>query len=318
MLSRVRVLLAAAFCCGAVLAGCAKPAPQPSSTAAPAFDPAAFDAQRAYAELESFLAVGSRDSGTPGAAAAARHLYARLREIGVEARVDEFEDPSPRGAATVFRNVVGRLPGRGEGLIILGSHYDTKAGMPEGFQGANDSGSSTAALLELAAVMSKAPQIGPEIWFAFFDGEECMVRYGPHDGFHGSRRMAHQLVEDGRDGEVRGVIVLDMIGDRDLTVTIPRNGTQSLINAVLEAAREEGAREKFLLNPFGIADDHEPFLRAGMPAVDLIDFRFGSAPGKNDYWHTAEDTIDKVSAESLGIVGRVTIRVVNRLVAENP
>ena len=196
----------------------------------------------------------------------------------------------------------------------MGSHYDTKSGISEEFQGANDSGSSTGLLLELARVLKEQAgpsYAGPEIRFVFFDGEEAMVRYGPLDGFHGSRHYAQQLDQDGISEKVLAVIVLDMVGDAELTVTMPRNCTRSLVASVFRAAHQEQVRSQFSLHPFGIGDDHEPFLELGMPAVNIIDFRYGSRRGLNDYWHTEEDRMDRISATSLGIVGRVAVRVVN-------
>ncbi len=280
--------------------------------AAGRFDVGALDGQRAYDEVAALVALGRRDAGTPGGLRAAVHLRDRLEALGLEARIDAFEDPTPIGPLE-FRNVVGRLPGRGRGLIILGSHFDTKRGMGPAFEGANDSGSSTGLLLELARVMRAGPVVDPEIWFAFFDGEESIERYGENDGLHGSRRMADALVAEGRASDVLAVVVLDMVGDRDLTITLPRNATPALLGLVMRAASDEGVRDRFRLFPYPIIDDHEPFLEAGMPAVCIIDFEFGSAPGLNDYWHTEEDRMDKISAESLDIVGRVTLRLVNRL-----
>jgi len=256
--------------------------------------------------------VGRRDAGTEGAARAARHLYQRLQELGIDAEIDEFTDDTPIGPLP-FRNVIGRLPGRGKGLIVLGTHFDTKSGMDEGFQGANDSGSSTGLLIELARVLAAGPVLGPEIQFAFFDGEECLFEYGPIDGLHGSRKMVADLVRSGRHNDLLAVIVLDMIGDRDLNVQLPRNTTPSLVQLAFQAAREEGVREYFHWFGGKILDDHEPFLREGLPALLMIDFEFGSAPGLNDYWHTPEDTLDKLSVKSLDIVGRVALRLVRRL-----
>ncbi len=285
--------------------------------AVPPFDPADVDGQKAYAEVAALVALGPRDAGTEGAARAADHLGARMRALGLEVETDEFADAVPGGTA-VFRNVIARVPGRGRGIVVLGSHYDTKAGVGDGFQGANDSGSSTGLLLELARVMRAAPTLRASIWFVFFDGEEARERYGPRDGLHGSRRLAGRLVAEGRRDDVLGVIVLDMVGDRDLSITLPDNSAPGLVSRVLAAARAEGARSRFALAGMPYTDDHEPFLLAGMPAVDLIDFAFGSAPGRNDYWHTGEDRMDKISPESLRTVGRVAVRVVNGLVAGAP
>jgi glutaminyl-peptide cyclotransferase len=279
------------------------------------FDHSAVNGDRAMSEVKNFIALGSRDAGTDGALRAVHYLEKRLREIGVETEVDEFEDTTPQGIKT-FRNVIGRIPGDGAGLIILGSHYDTKAGIAKDFMGANDSGSSSGLLLELARVFHNGPTAGPDILVVFFDGEECAEKYGRQDGLHGSRHMAHRLVDEGLAGSVRAVIILDMIGDRDLTVTVPRNSSSEMCSIVLKAARNEGAREKFsLAGP--IIDDHVPFIQAGMPTVDLIDFEYGSAPGLNDYWHTTADTADKLSPESLATVGKVAVRTVNAVLVRH-
>ncbi len=296
-----------------VLSGCGKaPPPVFAPPAAPLLDAAKFDGPRALEEARYFVDMGLRDAGTPGALKAAQHLLARLTAFGLDARIDEFTESSPRGDVA-FRNVLARKPGKLPGLVVLASHYDTKSGLPEGFEGANDSASSCGALLELARVVAEGPALPFEVQFAFFDGEECMKRYGPNDGFHGSRRLAALLVDAGRAKEVRAFILLDMIGDKDLTVTIPRNSTPALVSLIFEAAKEEGARSKFSLFAHEIGDDHDAFYDRGMPAIDLIDFNYGSAPGLNDYWHTAQDTFDKISAESLETIGRIVLRVLNRL-----
>ncbi len=278
------------------LSGCGRD-PQP---------PPAFDGAAALETAREFVALGPKDSGTPGAARAAEWIRARLAAAGWEASIDEFRDGPPGGELT-FRNVVAGRRGAGPGIVLFGAHYDTKSGIA-GFEGANDSASGVAALLGIARVYARATP-PCEFRLAFFDGEECRVAYGPHDGLHGSRRLARRAVEEGWARDVRAVLVLDMIGDRDLTVTVPRNGTPSLLAAVFDAARIEGVRDRFRLAPGDILDDHVPFLEAGMPAVDLIDFEYGSAPGLNDHWHTPADSMDKLSADSLAIVARVALRV---------
>jgi Zn-dependent M28 family amino/carboxypeptidase len=171
-------------------------------------------------------------------------------------------------------------------------------------------------LLALADWYRSAPPLKSALWLAFLDGEECRRDYGPHDGLHGSRRLARDIVDRGVAERVQAVVVLDMIGDRNLKVMLPRNGTPSLMAAVLKAAATEQCRPVFTLHPGSVLDDHQPFLDAGMPAVDLIDFEYGSAPGRNDYWHTAGDTLDKLSADSLHLVGRVVIRLLDDLSAQ--
>ena len=262
-------------------------------------------------EVSRFLQLGSRVSGTDGARKAAVYLKDRLTAMGIRGEVDEFNDITPAGS-NVFRNVVGVIPGKSPGVIILAAHYDLKPGI-DGFVGANDSGSGVGALLALAPILKAGPAEGRTVWLVFLDGEECRINYGPGDGLHGSRHLAAKLVATGQARDVKAFILLDMIGDRDLTVTIPRNGAPELISAVFSAATEGGVRDKFSLSGGGVLDDHEPFVEVGIPAVDLIDFEYGSEPRLNDYWHTAADTIDKLSATSLEIVGQVVLRVVNGL-----
>jgi len=277
------------------------------------FTTTGFDGQRALEDVKKFVALGPRVSGTDGARKAADYLAAQLKNTGVSPIIEEFTETTPNGAMT-FRNVIGMLGGKSGPLIILVSHYDTKGGVSDDFVGANDSGSSSGLLLALARSLHSQPGLHPGILFAFLDGEECVKRYSEHDGLSGSRYMAHKLSSSGAASNVVGVIVLDMVGDRDLTITLPGNSTPELVTLVLDAAKEEGARLKFSLLGIALLDDHEPFLRARMPAVDIVDFQYGSAPDKNDYWHTPQDTLDKLSAESLETVGRVTIRTINKLI----
>ncbi|MDO9542750.1 MAG: M28 family peptidase [Kiritimatiellia bacterium] len=302
--------------CAALRAGCR---PAGEKTTCLRLNSGCFNAGDAFVEVKALAAITPRHSGSPGAQKTAEHLLSRLRAMGMEAALDEFEEETPVGKIP-FRNVIGILPGReADGRpvlawIIVGAHYDTKSGVSGNFAGANDSGSGTGVLLELARVIKNSPCLPVNFLFAFFDGEECVSRYGKNDGLHGSRRLAAQLVRDGRSRKVRAVIILDMVGDRDLNITIPRNSALSLVSALFSAAEAEGTRAKFTLRSSEILDDHQPFLSAGMPAIDIIDFEYGSGPGKNDYWHTPEDTADKLSVQSLEVVGRTTVRMLDYLI----
>ena len=282
------------------------------------WDPGEFVGESALEEVRKLVELGPRDSTTEGVVRAAKHLYQRYTDLGIEAEIQTFSD-SLNGRTEEFHNVVARIAGCSDWIIIIGSHYDTKAGIADNFIGANDSGSSTGALLELARTALVASRIQPleaTLEFIAFDGEECKIRYGPQDGFHGSRHYARKLKEKGMVDNIRAMILLDMIGDRDLTITIPRNGDPGLMKLAFRAAREEEARSRFGFYPGMIMDDHMPFWRIGIPAIDIIDYYYGSGPRLNDYWHTSEDTMEKISAESLQDVGRVTIRMVNMLLAE--
>lgn len=271
-----------------------------------------FDGAKAFAETEALVQISPRNAGTGKARIAAVHLERRLNALGLKTVIDTFTEETPAGTM-VFNNVLGRLPGKTNRLIILASHFDTKSGICPDFQGANDSGSSTGVLLELARVLSARAPFETEFLVALFDGEECRSQYGPNDGLHGSRRLARQIVEGGGAGLVEAVILLDMIGDKDLNITVPRNSSKALVKELFSAAHEVGARPFFSLGPGSILDDHVPFFEAGMPAIDVIDFEYGSVPGLNDYWHTRKDTLDKLSVESMQTVGDTILRMVENL-----
>jgi Zn-dependent M28 family amino/carboxypeptidase len=275
-------------------------------------DVTALDQDRAFHEVELLVALGARDAGTARAERAASHIRERLEQSGISARIDTFDDSTPRGMLK-FHNVVAEVAGKGEGLVVIGSHFDTKSGMPSGFQGANDSGSSTGLLIEMARVLHESPGFNFDIQLVFFDGEECIESYAVNDGLHGSRHHAHKIIASGRADEVMAVVVLDMIGDRHLDIRFPRNSSSSLVKTAFEAANRLGCRAHFGLAQTSIIDDHLPFYQAGMPAINLIDFNFGSRPGLNDYWHTAEDRLDKLSPKSLGVSGRVVLEMLNLL-----
>jgi len=272
-----------------------------------------FDGNRALAEVEALVAFSPRDAGTSNGWKAARHILQRLESFGVEAEIDTFTDQTPEGEKTLC-NVIGRIPGKTDRWIILGSHFDTMPGI-ENFQGANDSGSSTGILLELARMIAHSreiPDIG--ILFAFFDGEEGIAGYKPGDGLHGSRHLARGLVQSGEAGKIKAMVLLDMVGDRDLHIAIPRNSSPALVKEVLHAAHATGNRDRFSLSrDLAITDDHVPFLQIGIPAIDLIDFRFGSEPGLNDYWHTKEDNMNHIGAESLRTTGETILQLLKQI-----
>ena len=302
----------------ALLSGCG-PAQPPVQTPAPASTfHATFTAangSNALARAVALCALGPRDTGTPGGERAANWLADTLHQQGYAPRIDTFADETATGPL-ICRNVYTEYTGlkntkkTTNSWIILISHFDTKTGVSTNFVGANDGGSSTALLLELAQIIkTAAPHCN--VMFGFLDGEECRVEYGPRDGLHGSRHLAAQLAAEKRN--VRAVILLDMIGKRNVSVQLPPNGDVALTRLVLAAAKTCGVREKFGLSNLGVLDDHQPFLDAGFPAVDLIDFHFGSAIGLNNYWHTPQDTTDKLSAESLTIIGRVVTEMLRQL-----
>ena len=285
-----------------------------STTTTPQTDSLTFDGSAAFNEVKELVRYTPRDAGTRGARKAAEHIQKRMVEFGINTEIQTFEDETPEGTKT-FHNVIGRISGKNGKWVILGSHFDTMPGI-ENFQGANDGGSSTGVLLELAHILSGIkPNTG--IIFAFFDGEEGIDHYSAGDGLHGSRYMVRQLLKSGESKKITAMILLDMVGDKDLHFTIPRNSSQSITKRILDAANAIGARDCFSLGlDSAITDDHEPFRQIGIPSIDIIDFRFGSAPGRNDFWHTGQDNLTNISAESLDTTGDVVLKALESMLFE--
>jgi glutaminyl-peptide cyclotransferase len=270
-----------------------------------------FDGTRAYRHVEKLVGFGPRPSGSVELSQAATYIAAQLQEAGLEIEYQLFSAPTPRGQVQ-FRNIVGKTRGGRGGparVIVLGSHYDTKWMTNTPFVGANDGGSSVGVLLEMARVASAQPNL----WFAFFDGEECMLEYGAQDGLWGSKFFVKDLKAENQVGWIKAMILLDMVGDAHLNITMPANSDGALVQQVFDASRALGYRDLFGFRETEILDDHFPFVSAGIPAVDLIDFEFGSAPGLNDYWHTEKDTLDKISPRSMEVVGKTTLRLLSLL-----
>lgn len=297
----------------AAVAGCAGAPPVGSAgeTSEEAGAVEKFDGERALEKAVEFAGMGEKVPGTEESGRIAEWLAGELRGAGAEdVEIRRFAELTPAGEVE-FRNVAGRVPGTGggDGFVAFAAHWDTKTGI-EGFVGANDGASGVGAVLEIARAVAEAP-LGLEARFVFFDGEECRVSYssgGVRDGFHGSARLAEEWDASGELRRMAGLFLLDMVGDRDWQLTVPRNCDPELVRRVLAAAREEGVRERCKLLPYAMGDDHVAFAARGGRTVDLIDFEYGSAPGKNDYWHTAEDTVDKLSADSLRTAGRIALR----------
>ena len=204
----------------------------------------------------------------------------------------------------------------GGDFIVFGAHHDTKKlfSVPD-FAGANDGASGVGALLAMARAVVEAMQthsLPCELRFVFFDGEEALYQYTATDGLLGSRDYANSLVSTGQKSRCRAMILLDMIGDKDLRIALAGNSTPGLAKVVLEAANELGYGSKFALGDMDMLDDHYPFLQARIPAVDLIDFEFGP---ENRYWHTEADTMDKISAESMKTAADVALRAAWKLAA---
>jgi Zn-dependent M28 family amino/carboxypeptidase len=255
-----------------------------------------FDGQAALRHVERLVAIGPRPAGSPASARARDYLVAELKRSGVDVTVQPFDARTPAGVIRMA-NVLAVVPGRRPEAIMIGGHYDTKVFREFRFVGANDGGSSTALLIEMArALAARRSEFTYRV--AFFDGEEALVNWTADDSLYGSRHMAAAMQRDRR--LPRAVIVADMIGDRELGILRETMSTRWLADILWETAARTGHGPHFLQQPQSVEDDHAPFLRLGVPAVLLIDFDFPP-------WHTPEDTLDKVSAQSLQVVGDVIL-----------
>jgi glutaminyl-peptide cyclotransferase len=275
-----------------------------------------FDADRAYAHVKAQVDFGPRPAGSAALEQTRNYLLRELKSYGLKVRVDEFSPVTPVGRVKM-KNLVAELPGQQSASIIIASHYDTKKFTDFRFVGANDGASSTGVLLELARVLAtdKAPR-QLTYQFVFLDGEEAFCRewsecLNGNDNTYGSRHMAEQLQKSNQAGQIRAMILLDMVGDRQLAIPREENSSQWLVEAIWSTARELGYQRHFTNETQWMADDHLPFLKAGIPSVDLIDFDYGDETGS--YWHTAADTLDKIDPRSLGIVGEVVLRSLPRI-----
>jgi Zn-dependent M28 family amino/carboxypeptidase len=259
--------------------------------------PPAFDGAAALRHVERLVAIGPRVAGSPGGQRAREYIVGELKKIGgVQVQVKPFEAETPHGRLAMA-NVIAVLPGRRSEVVMLAGHYDTKHFTAFRFVGANDGGSSAALLLELARRLA-AGRRDYTYWLVWFDGEEARESWTARDSLYGSRRLAADLA---RARQLpRAMILVDMIGDRDLAIRRETHSAGWLTEIVWDAAARLGHGRHFLRDALPVEDDHVPFLERGVPATLLIDFDYPP-------WHTAEDTLDKVSAESLAVVGQVLL-----------
>ena len=258
--------------------------------------PPSFDGAAVMRHVERLVAIGPRPAGSPGAARARAYIVDELKKAGVSVKVDAFDAATPHGRLPMA-NVVAVIPGRRPDVILIAGHYDTKWFRDITFVGANDGGSSAALLIELARRLRERRR-EYTYWVAWFDGEEARESWTATDSLYGSRRMAGELGKSRRLPSA--VIVADMIGDRDLAIRREAGSTPWMTDVIWASAARLGYTAHFLPEALAVEDDHAPFVRLGVPAALLIDFDFPP-------WHTAEDTLDKVSAKSLEIVGKVIL-----------
>ncbi|HTQ86728.1 MAG TPA: M28 family peptidase [Candidatus Solibacter sp.] len=319
---------AAAFLFLGVVAGCSsaatnaeKPGPppapavaaptvQPGDAAPPAAQTAGFDGTLAWDHLIKQVGFGPRPPASPAIARTQEYIKTQLAGFGCVVEDDDFTAQTPVGALRM-KNIVAKIPGSGRDIILLLTHYDTVR--IDNFVGANDAASSTAVMLEMARLYCGANPAHKlstaSLWIAFLDGEEAqqtvngVSQWTNEDSVYGSREMSARLAVAGELKRVKAVVLADMIGDRDLRVRREGNSTPWLVDIIWSMAKRLGYGRQFPDDNQGpVGDDHDPFVRRGVSAADLIDFE-----SHDTFWHTAQDTPDKVTPKSLSIVGHVLV-----------
>ena len=288
-----KVLLAAATTI--VLVACGADAQNRSATA----PRPRFDSNRAWTDLERQVAFGPRPAGSAPLAACRQYIESQLKAAGIAFREQAFDAMTPAGVVRMT-NIIGTIPGKRPERIALATHYDTKRFREFTFLGASDAASSTAAVLELARVL-KTRQNDFAIELLFLDGEEAVnTEWRDPDNTYGSKYYVRAAQQARTLGGLKALILLDMIGDRDLDIRPDSNSARWLNAIVWSSAARLGYSSTFIPQDFTVEDDHLPFVQAGVASIDIIDLDYPQ-------WHTAQDDLDHVSARSLQIVGDVVL-----------
>ncbi len=266
--------------------------------------PRNFDGAGALAFTGRAVALGPRPDGSPAIVRLRTYIRQQLATRGCEVTTDGFNANTPDGPVTM-ENIIAKFPGKSGRAIAVTGHYDTKK--MANFTGANDGGSSTGFLLELAAVLQGRPRTD-DVYLVFFDGEEAIREWSDTDSLYGSRHLAEKWTADGTNRRLKALINVDMIGDKNLKLVWDTGSAASLRTMFWDAADSLGYGSSFPREGGPIQDDHVPFLQAGVRALDVIDFE-----SQGTFWHTPKDTMDKLAAHSFEVVGTVLLRVIGEL-----
>jgi len=268
--------------------------------------PVKFDSSRAWEHLRQLVSIGPRPSGSPAIEQTRAYIKKQLAAAGVTVAEQTWEDETPLGKVRMV-NLIATIPGARKDRLVIAGHYDTKLFRQFRFVGASDGGSSAAFLIELARVL-KARKNPLTIELLFLDGEEAVVEWEGTDHTYGSRHYVEAAKHDGSLATLKALVLVDMIGDRDLRIRRDTNSTRWLTDVIWDAAKRLELDSAFIAETTRVDDDHIPFVQAGVPAVDIIDLDY-------EPWHTAKDTIDAVSARSLQIVGDVVLAALPQIEA---
>jgi len=272
-----------------------------ASTAASASD---FSGDSALTFTKRVVALGPRPPMSAANKSLQAMILAQMKLDGCQIIEDAFTATTPKGPMAM-RNLICKFPGKSGKAIVYTGHFDTKLFTGRKFVGANDGGASTGFLLEMARVLAKKPR-KDDVYLVFYDGEEAIGEWSPTDGIHGSRHLAERWKKEGITSRIKALVNVDMIGDKELGILQESNSNAGLRRLVWKIAADLNYSKYFLESESAVEDDHMPFVKAGVPALDLIDFDYPP-------WHTDDDTIDKVSARSLMVVGDVLMELIRRL-----
>jgi glutaminyl-peptide cyclotransferase len=278
---------------------------------APAAWSATFSGSSALEYTRKAVAFGPRPVGSAAHAKLQAHILSQLKLDRCQIVEDAFTARTPLGEKRMT-NIIARFPGSSGRIVAFTGHYDTKWMPKISFVGANDGGSSTGFLLEMAHVLAGAAR-KDDVYLVWLDGEEAFGEWTDTDSRYGSRHLAKKWTADGTTGRIKALINVDMIGDRDLEFFQDASSNAPLRRLIWQTAEDLGFGRHFPGRMGNIDDDHMPFLKEGVAAVDLIDFDYGP---NNSWWHTAQDTMDKLSPESFQTVGTVLLEVLRRLEAQ--
>ncbi len=261
----------------------------------------------AFQDVAAQVALGPRPSGSQAIAQAQDYILSQLNSAGCTTDIDAFNADTPVGRLPM-KNILVKIPGSQRGVIMLATHYDTLLRNDITFVGADDGGSSTAVMLELARILC-AQQGKYAVWIAFFDGEEAMRAWSDSDSRYGSRQMASRFAASGDNARIRAFLLADLVGSRSLHF-MKDPTTPTLTDLVWKTGARLGYKDNFLSQSAPMQDDHNSFATRKVPAVDVIDL---DTTGDVPFWHTDQDTLDKISAKSLAITGHVFLESVKAL-----
>jgi Zn-dependent M28 family amino/carboxypeptidase len=282
--------------------------PSPSQTPPPAVNvgPAPkINSARAMQYTKEVTAFGARPVGSENHKKLEQYILSHLK--GDEVESDSFTAETIEGKFPV-RNIIAKFPGTKDGIIVIAGHYDTNYPLRNtGYVGANDGGSSTAILLEIANQLRGKKRDGHSVWLVWTDGEEAMRTWSATDSLYGTKHLADVWQKDGTAKKIKALLLADMIADADLNIEQEGYSTPWLEELVYQAATKLGYQSHFFGRKIDVDDDHLPFLKIGVPSADLIDLDYGY---DNVFHHTPQDTLDKLSPKSLQIVGDVILQTV--------